>query len=337
MSRPNGQPRVSVIIPAFNASHCIARAVASVQAQTEHDWEIVIVDDASTDETAAVVARLAQAEPRILFDRLAINGGPSAARNAGFTRASGRWLALLDADDTFKPERLKALCDLAEQHGLDAIGDDLLYYDELAGVEVGSGGFVQGRGVVRVDLDDYLASTSYKVGPLEALYREEKLISLLKLVIRRDFVDAHQLRYSTRYRYCEDFLFYFDLFRANAQVGLTAEPMYVYTEKLGSISRQFSPHSRTVPNRASIIEAVDGILAADQGLSHRQQRLLQQRRASTASAIKYEALRQRFKDGDKTGFATALATNTDVWFRFLREVRYGVTARVRQRLFYKRA
>ena len=99
-------PAISVLMPAFRAAATLAEAVESVRAQSRGDWELVIVDDASDDATAEILARLAAAEPRIRAARLAVNGGAARARNRALAMARGRWIAFLDADDLWLPDKL---------------------------------------------------------------------------------------------------------------------------------------------------------------------------------------------------------------------------------------
>ena len=97
--------RVSVITPVWNAAATLAATVASVRAQTEPDWEMLIVDDGSSDGSRELAARLA-ADPRIRPLALGTNRGPAAARNEGIRAARGRFIAFLDADDLWRPEKL---------------------------------------------------------------------------------------------------------------------------------------------------------------------------------------------------------------------------------------
>jgi glycosyltransferase involved in cell wall biosynthesis len=96
-------PRFSVIIPAYNAAGTLARALDSVLAQTWPAFEIIVVDDGSTDATAAVAAGYGEKIRYLHQD----NAGVSAARNHGASIASGNWLTFLDADDWYYPDRLK--------------------------------------------------------------------------------------------------------------------------------------------------------------------------------------------------------------------------------------
>ena len=99
-------PLVSVITPVWNAAATLAATVASVRAQSLPDWEMLIVDDGSTDGSPALAAALAAGEPRLRLLGWAENRGAAAARNAGIRAARGRYLAFLDADDLWRPEKL---------------------------------------------------------------------------------------------------------------------------------------------------------------------------------------------------------------------------------------
>lgn len=103
------RPVVSVVIPTWNRAHMMERVVATVQAQTLKDLEILIIDDGSTDDTAAVVGALD--EPRIRYIPLDRNGGSAYARNRGLREARGEFIAFLDSDDEWFPEKLRLQVD----------------------------------------------------------------------------------------------------------------------------------------------------------------------------------------------------------------------------------
>lgn len=110
-------PLVSVIMPAYNSEKHIAEAIASVQCQTLTDWELCITDDCSTDRTAEIIRTIAEHDSRVKFIKQPTNQGAAAARNASLDRAQGRYIAYLDADDIWYPEKLKRQVSIMEQHG----------------------------------------------------------------------------------------------------------------------------------------------------------------------------------------------------------------------------
>lgn len=110
-------PRVSVVIPAYNAGPLIDVAIRSVARQTLRDLEVIIVDDASTDDTAGRArALLEQCGLRHTVVRQEVNAGPSAARNRGVALASGEYVAFLDADDEWLPGKLDLQVALMDRH-----------------------------------------------------------------------------------------------------------------------------------------------------------------------------------------------------------------------------
>jgi len=110
-------PEVSVIIPTYNRARLIGRAVRSVLAQTYTDFEIIVVDDGSTDDTLAAVQALAQTDDRVLYLRHETNQGAQAARNTGIQAARGQYIALLDSDDEWLPHKLEQQIRLYRQAG----------------------------------------------------------------------------------------------------------------------------------------------------------------------------------------------------------------------------
>lgn len=115
-------PRFSVITPAFDAERTLRRCVESVRAQTRADWEHIVVDDGSTDDTPSIAETLAAEDPRLRVERQP-NAGAAVARNRGIASARGEWLVFLDADDALEPtclERIAAAID--SMPGVDVVG-----------------------------------------------------------------------------------------------------------------------------------------------------------------------------------------------------------------------
>lgn len=99
---------VSVIMPCYNSAAFIGLAIESVIAQTYQDWELIIIDDGSTDESVTLIRKYMQSEPRIqLYATGSPSGSPASPRNMGIRQASGRYIAFLDSDDAWLPGKLE--------------------------------------------------------------------------------------------------------------------------------------------------------------------------------------------------------------------------------------
>lgn len=109
-------PKVSVIIATYNRAALLDNALESILCQTMSDWELIVVNDASTDNTAQLLAEWQNKDARIHGLCTERNVGPGAARNLGFAHARGQYMAVLDDDDTAVPQRLQWQSDLLDQH-----------------------------------------------------------------------------------------------------------------------------------------------------------------------------------------------------------------------------
>lgn len=232
-------PRISILIPAYNAEETILQALDSAQEQTFDDTEIIVIDDASTDRTADLVAGRARTDSRIQLVRLEKNGGPAVARNAGLAIANGEWVALLDADDTMSSNRLERLLGEAAPQDV-LVADNLALYDRHAGkiAKLGIHPRILGSGL-RLDCEGYAARCkSDQVGAVD--------FGLLKPLVRASHLREHDLRYDERIRYAEDFRFFLNVLLAGGTLLIVPEAYYQYTERRGSISNKLSGLSRTV-------------------------------------------------------------------------------------------
>lgn len=114
-------PIVSIIIPVFNAEETLAAAVASVQAQTEQNWELLLIDDASSDGSAALCDRLAAEDGRIRVFHLLQNGGAGPARNDAIENAAGEYIFMMDADDTIDATLLETALSAIAEHDVHTV------------------------------------------------------------------------------------------------------------------------------------------------------------------------------------------------------------------------
>lgn len=107
---------VSIVMPSYHTANYIAETIRSVQAQTYSNWELLIVDDCSTDETEAVVAPFL-CDARIRYFRNEQNSGAAVSRNRALREAKGKWVAFLDSDDLWMPEKLEKQIAFMQENG----------------------------------------------------------------------------------------------------------------------------------------------------------------------------------------------------------------------------
>jgi hypothetical protein len=225
-------PRFSVVIPAFNAAATLARAIESVRAQSWPAHEIIVVNDGSTDATAEIAAG---------FDGVRLirqkNSGVSVARNAGAAAASGDWLAFLDADDWYAPDRIKLHAEwIAEDATLDFLTGDYEYRDEtgtllgtsMAQHESGRMMLNKAAGAARVVIEtpaEIAAFVADHFGDTHTLS-----------VPRARFIELGG--YPTGYKVCEDVHFLTRLVAKSRRIGVVCQSLGVYVIHGGSATRR---------------------------------------------------------------------------------------------------
>ena len=205
-------PKVSVITPAYKAARYIGQAIESVQAQTLKDWEMIIVDDASPDETAEVVKRYLD-DPRIKLIRSERNRGNGGARNLALEAAQGEWIAPLDADDWFAPERLEHLWQFALDKGTLMAADLMLQIDDNG----------ESYGIAFSDIwKPPSQATCYSAR--DYLYAH---IAIQPLVYHQHIID-HRLKYPENMPLGEDHIFQAQILLKGATLWVLPETSYLY-------------------------------------------------------------------------------------------------------------
>ena len=230
---------VSVVIPAYNAAQSIESAILSVLGQTRLPLEILVVDDGSVDETQKIVSTLARSHSSVRLLQNMRNLGVSASRNHGFREAQGSWIAILDADDRFTPGRLEYLVGRAEELQLDLAADNFQRYDAIAGVIVKIA-IPPETLTPHLLLDRYSFVSHCMTGSDGATD-----FGLLKPLFRTKFLREAGLTYRETIYHGEDFVFYLEALLQGARFGVFPEAGYLYTERVGSLSRKSSGLSKT--------------------------------------------------------------------------------------------
>lgn len=243
------EPRVTVVIAAYQASATIERTVESVLAQTLTDIEAIVVDDGSTDDTAARVQRLAERDPRVRLIVLPTNRGPAVARNTALRAARGRWVTPVDADDTIVPERLERLLQHAERMGADLMADNLFF----------DGGSTQASNLAYPAGTREVTKTLTTIALLESDIPRNNVCSFgyLKPLMRRDFLVEQGLSYDESLRVCEDMHLYVRATMAGGRLGFTDWPGYSYYRNAGSLTHA---SARQIDNLRAAVESSQRLL-----------------------------------------------------------------------------
>jgi succinoglycan biosynthesis protein ExoO len=236
--------KVSVIMPSYNSVRTIDRAIDSVLAQTHTKWQLVIVDDASTDATVERInERRSGHEEKIEIICCQRNDGPAAARNLAMTRCDGEWIAVLDADDAWRENRLESLLEKATRASADAVCDNLLGFDDYLGKETGQ-------------LYSQLPAWPNIAAAVSPAYAGAYNLGFLKPIVRRSFVREHHIKYEEDLRTGEDLLYLLSLLRHGGKVLCVDTPLYIYTTQVGAASRKLSQSTKSAPRDADMARSL---------------------------------------------------------------------------------
>jgi len=237
--------RFSIVMPAYNAVAFYQRALSSVLSQTYPAYEILIIDDHSTDNTYDHIRVATAGDNRIRVLQTQQNGGPAVARNLGIAAATGDWIAVLDADDAYTTDRLATFASfITTADQWDIIADDLIYYDAVAGQPTMRTQEASGRAGGAIDLEAYLRHNVANGRGMDW--------GLLKPAFRKAFLAETGITYPANMRHGEDFAFIVNLLAAKGRFGLVDHAGYLYTQREGKISRRASGITRTTINYAAL-------------------------------------------------------------------------------------
>ncbi len=281
-----GRPIVSVVMANFNGGTHLADAVRSVQAQSLAEIEIIVSDDASTDNSVDIVKQLKATDPRIRLLRSDRNGGPSAARNRALDVVNGEWVAIVDGDDLVHPKRLATLVELGDRDGADIIADDLIMFFadnfQPARALLGRQSWDQ---PIWVNIVDYVR--------LNHFYGSGPRLGYLKPMFRASLLGDPGSRYDETLRITEDFDLIFRLLHAGKRMRIYPLPLYLYRKHRKSISFRLN---RDVLEAIKIanLRIISQTSESDRGIID----ALRARMRAIDTAIDYENLLDALKAGN---------------------------------------
>ena len=246
-------PLVSVIMPTFNPGNSLERAVKSIVDQTCAFWELIIVDDASTEHLDQRLQLITSADQRIRAIRLEQNGGPAVARNAALALSSGDWIAVLDDDDIWLPTRIERLIARAEQSSAYMVFDNIVGYDDH---------IMEATGPIFKSVPDQITLLDVLVDKYEGIHN----LGYIKPFVKREFLTSNALKYDESLRGGEDLLLLIELLTRGIKNCGTNEALYVYTTQVGRKSGRRSTKTRSTPQGRSIGEALLRFSKLNEGL-----------------------------------------------------------------------
>lgn len=228
------KPEVSIIIPTYNSEKYIAQALDSVFNQSYSNLEVILIDDASRDSTIEIARCFGDRRLRIFENKQ--NRGVSYGRNFGIRQAQGKWIALLDSDDWYAPNRLEKLITLGEADDVDLIADDLWLINEEQtqhwSTLLSECPKIKFPEIALIDPVNFVISD--RLSSINA--KRTWSLGYTKPMIKREFLLKHQIWYDENLRVGEDFSLYLECLRHQARFYLVNQPYYYYRTRTTSLS-----------------------------------------------------------------------------------------------------
>lgn len=235
------EPKVSIIVPVYNAEKGLARCVDSILNQEFRDFELILMDDGSRDRSGEICDGYARADARVVVVHKE-NTGVSDTRNQAIARARGTFLQFVDSDDWLTADATKLMVRAAEETGCDLVIAD--FYRVV-------GEMVSRKG--DIDADQVIGREAF-VGFMMENPADYYYGVLWNKLYRREIVEAHGIRMDAKISWCEDFLFNLEYVRYATTFYALRTPVYYYVKTKGSLVNQKISLSRTVEMKLAMFE-----------------------------------------------------------------------------------
>lgn len=214
----NEEQLVSIIMPCYNASKYIGASIESVVAQTYPNWELLVTDDCSSDNSREVVERYSQQDPRVKLLCMEKNSGAGSARNNSIKAARGRYIAFLDSDDMWKPEKL--------EHQLKFMQDNNYKFVMCQTEVVDATGNLIGFSKRKKEVSYNSTLIVNYIGTSAVLYDTEGVGKI----------------YMRPIRHSQDWVLWLDILKETKKAHCLEEPLSIYRETPGSLSSNKSKY-----------------------------------------------------------------------------------------------
>ena len=235
------EPKVSIIVPVYNAEKSLARCVDSILNQEFRDFELILMDDGSRDGSGEICDGYARADARVVVVHKE-NTGVSDTRNQAIARARGTFLQFVDSDDWLTADATKLMVRAAEETGCDLVIAD--FYRVV-------GEMVSRKG--DIDADQVIGREAF-VGFMMENPADYYYGVLWNKLYRREIVESHGIRMDAKLSWCEDFLFNLEYVRYATTFYALRTPVYYYVKTKGSLVNQKISFARTVEMKLAMFE-----------------------------------------------------------------------------------
>ena len=232
-------PMVSIIIPVYNAEKTIRRCVDSVLNQAYREFELLLVDDGSTDSSGLICDEYAKKDPRVCAIHKE-NTGVSDTRNLALDKASGTYLQFLDSDDWLSPDATNLMVRAAEENHCDMVISD---FYRVVGDRVSHKGDIEPGGLLtREEFAGFMMEK-----PADFYYGV-----LWNKLFRRALVEEKKLRMDQSISWCEDFMFNLEYIRHAKTIYALHVPVYYYVKTKGSLASQGLSLTKTIKMKSMV-------------------------------------------------------------------------------------
>lgn len=235
------RPMVSIVVPIYNAENYLRRCVDSILNQEYTDFELLLVNDGSTDASGDICEEYGDQDPRVIVIQKE-NTGVSDSRNRALDRARGKYLQFLDSDDWITPDATRLFVRAAEEYGCDMVISD---FYRVVGERLSTKGDIEEEGVLT--REEFAAHMMEN--PADFYYGV-----LWNKLYRRNIVEEHNLRMDTDINWCEDFMFNLEYIRYAKVFYALHAPIYYYVKRKGSLASQGINISKTVKMKLNVFE-----------------------------------------------------------------------------------
>ncbi len=234
-------PAVSIIVPVYNAEETLSRCIESVQKQTFKNYELLLIDDGSRDNSGVLCDQYASQDPRIRVIHKT-NSGVSDSRNLAISQSRGRYLQFLDSDDWLVPEATEMLFYAADRNHCDMVIAD--FYRVIDDRLSRKGNIMEEGLLTKEEFAAYMMEK-----PADFYYGV-----LWNKLYRRDLVEKNHIRMNVDISWCEDFMFNLEYIRYTKDIYVLRSPIYYYVRTKNSLSNQVMNVSNILKMKTTVFE-----------------------------------------------------------------------------------